>query len=280
MKSIFFKQRSLPVSLAMIAGALLAAGNAQAAGEKSQKGGLPAVEARVQALEDGAVDITAELNSLKDWLTALEEGGGGGGDGGPVDLEVICGVGTIGEALSLANPSRPVTITVVGECEEAVVISRDGVTLQGSGAPTDSVAGSVVVDGSSRVVIQDLEILASGDPLVTLEIDNGSSVKLFNLTVEGNVLVASNSSTDLVGDLFADDSKITGQVTVTAHSRLGLVGAAVDGSVGVTRDSLLELVFANISGSVTCPLLNTQSLVVRDFFSTAGGGIGPTCSLE
>jgi len=81
-----------------------------------------------------------------------------------MELDVVCGTDTVGNALAQgANQSGQLTIVIHGVCTEAVNITRDDVTLRGAAAgdgltAPDSNSSVVAVNGGQRVTLRRLTL--------------------------------------------------------------------------------------------------------------------------
>jgi hypothetical protein len=104
-------------------------------------------------------------------------------------VTVMCGSGdTITSAIAQGTGGTPITITVVGTCEEEVSVYRDDVTIQGStvnedGGPVDTLEGGIDVLTSHRVTLKNLILRDGADTGVQAR--RGASVTIDNLDIRG-----------------------------------------------------------------------------------------------
>ena len=86
----------------------------------------------------------------------------------------------------------PITIDVIGTCEENVSIRRDDVTINGNSAAT--ISGRINIEGSNRITIVSITVTGPGVGIEAI----GSRVTLYNVTVTDNqewtAIVANESS--------------------------------------------------------------------------------------
>ena len=103
-------------------------------------------------------------------------------------ISVNCSKGQTISGVLAKRPLDDIEIQISGTCQEAVVIDRDGVTLQGAGeAPT--VVGTIDVKGATRVNIRGLTIRGvPGAPFNTAEgainITGGGSANVEGVRIE------------------------------------------------------------------------------------------------
>ena len=96
-------------------------------------------------------------------------------------VTVNCDAGqSIQAAIDRANPSIPLTLTVVGTCEESVRIERDDVVIDGQSSAV--VYGGFAVYSSNRVKFHNITVTGPGHAVSA----SGSSVTLYNVTAAGN----------------------------------------------------------------------------------------------
>lgn len=81
--------------------------------------------------------------------------------------EVVCGKSgnSVQEAIDKVKHGRDATIYLRGNCDESVLITRDGITLSGNGDGDGTIDGrlrEVAVTGAQRVRIEYLEITGAG----------------------------------------------------------------------------------------------------------------------
>ena len=187
-------------------------------------------------------------------------GCGGGGDAQELSegevLRVSCDAGeTIGDALYQAQAND--TIVIGGMCQEPVVVTKDGITLDGGGsAVIDGTNGSfavVLVKGRQNVTIKGLT-LQNG--LIGLYMDGGAAVELESITAQNNLRASNRSNgNDGSGVVVSGGStarfrggRISGNqgragLTVTSGSTVVATGLTVENNalqgIGVYRNMAL-----------------------------------------
>lgn len=159
-------------SFVAVAAALMGmAAASQAVAQSTVEGGLVAAEERVAALE-------AALAGLLNPVSAIT---------------VDCSTDTIADALAQAAPGVPLTVTIMGTCNEDVVIERDDITLVGAaGDKSDEIEGGVTIRAAQRVTVQDLKIFdGKTSPFASFPagvfLTNAASATLLNLIVSGHL---------------------------------------------------------------------------------------------
>ena len=143
------------------------------------------VSADVSGLRHRVDRLEAQLAGLQDDVSKLED------PTKPIFVTVDCGAGqTVGNALAQAQgKAGPLYITIVGTCDEAVLISRDNVTLMGAApgagihAPSPS-DNALSLDGVRRIGLHQLEIDA-GNGRAGISAGHGSSFTAIGTTVRG-----------------------------------------------------------------------------------------------
>ncbi len=142
---------------------------------------------------DGLDSNTASINDLGARFTALNRRDLVRPDNGASPdnrFAVNCKAGeSVNAAIARGDSSRPIAITVIGDCAESVYMRRHDVTIRGagtdySGAPLSRITGQIEIDASSRISILNL-IVVNGRGTGIL-VNNGSSATLFNLRVSGH----------------------------------------------------------------------------------------------
>ncbi len=147
---------------------------------------------------------------------------------------------TIARALRRAKPGRPLTVVIVGTCQEDVVITADDVTLRGG---SGTINGEILIDGARRAVIDGLtvtgRVLARRNATVTVQ----------NSTIENNAF----SGIDVEQNAFAfiDNNTIRGN--------LGCGVVARDGGTVRLRDNIVESAQADASICSTIGLFRHAS---------------------
>jgi hypothetical protein len=102
------------------------------------------------------------------------------------EITVDCATDTVTAALESVAVTTPVTITIIGTCEESVFILRDHVTLVGN-TPADGIAPAgadpaVFAVGASQISLQSLTLTGGS---IGLGCVNGSVVHASEITVSG-----------------------------------------------------------------------------------------------
>jgi parallel beta-helix repeat protein len=162
----------------------------------------------------------------------------------PHTLTVDCAAGnTIGQALQQAV--RGDTLQVTGTCREAVVITIDGLTLDGQGTTTVDGGGqtAITVNGARRVVIKNLTVSNGLDGILVqrtaavelqsvtaqnntrdgIHLNENSTARLTNCTMQQNgqdgLDVLRNSSAVLSGTIMSNDNGRDGlHISASSHA--------------------------------------------------------------
>jgi hypothetical protein len=206
--------------------------------------------------------------------------------------------GTIQAAIDKqVSHTGPITVNVTGTCEEDIFVERDRVTI--NGVNTATVVGSIEVNGSDQIVLQNISITGSQ---VGMKI-NASRVILYRVTVSGiadwTAIVANENSS-----LYISESSISGngQIGVflginsslnisngTEISNNGTTGLAVYGSsilygeptiqgnvTGIRADlhSVIDINNADISNNSWAGIVAAQDSAVKlsDGNTVSGNG--------
>src|SRR5206468_680888 len=104
----------------------------------------------------------------------------------PTNESVNCGAGQhLQRAIDNADPTQPLTITIVGTCAEDVFVSRDQVTLR-SGSPGSGVSGSLNFAGQQETVSA-ISVTGGGGGPAALGAQDGGSLLATNVHVTGTV---------------------------------------------------------------------------------------------
>ena len=188
-------------TLAMIACLLLAGGQALA-------------QPRLPTFRSGDVIRAGDLNRIVEQIrrnTSALDGVGG------ARHTVDCDAGeTIANAVSQAHPGS--TIVISGTCEEAVVVTQDGITLDGGGTAVidgmndDTVV--ILVRGQQDVTIKGLTVQ---NGLNGIKIVESGAARLEDVTVRNSraktghdsahgIIVAGSASAVLMGSIAANDN--------------------------------------------------------------------------
>ena len=130
----------------------------------------------------------------------------------PVD----CSSGTIADVMSTAQPGD--TISITGTCNETVMVTKDGITLDGGdtaiidGGDTDDPV--IAVYGQRNVVIRGLTVQNGRQGVFA---DRGAAVWLEDVTARNNgagISIRGNSSATFAGTIMSNDNKIEGGIDV------------------------------------------------------------------
>ncbi len=300
-----------PLVLMILAGSILA-GGAQADGRQYGKWKSGEVkrlnfngqefeadsnnETRLYLLEnrvDGLEASTADFSQRGPRVAALKASGAGvdvGGRYGPAKVDVDCAADeSINAAIAGSDPSRPVTVKIVGSCAENVYIRRHDLTIQGagvdsSGAPLNQITGEIEIDASSRISIVDLSVINGRGTGIL--VNNGSSVTLINLRVSGHpdtgIGVSKNSFAQISNvvvknpregnnAIFIDDggnAQIRDSVFLSESSVYG-DGAALrlsrSGHARLEGDNLIQNTgsSADFNAALAIQVLHTSNLLVQ-----------------
>lgn len=129
----------------------------------------------------------------------------------PVVRTANCPGGASVQALLDASTlARPIDIRIIGPCTENITVRRDDVTLRGRAPDTLStiITGKIFVDGSSRVLLQDMQV--KNGPDIGIFATRGSSVQIDNVLVRDHpneqVGIARGSVARIDGSLFVGSS--------------------------------------------------------------------------
>ncbi|MGZ8779690.1 MAG: right-handed parallel beta-helix repeat-containing protein [Thermoanaerobaculia bacterium] len=177
-------------------------------------------------------------------------------DPGSKTITVDCTKGqSVNEALADRTPS--LTITLSGVCTEDVLITRDDVTIEGTGAIVGAAGGApdaVTIRGASRVTLRGLTIQSNEGRGVRSE---GSQVTLESMHLDGSFrdgLLAVSGSEILFSSGTADDNGGEGiGVWETSTIRLaGTTSTSRNGRVGILISEGSSLTASgSIAGSLT-----------------------------
>ena len=158
-----------------------------------------------------------------------------GGSGGGATLTVDCNAGeTLQSKLDEAQPGD--TIMITGTCSEAVVVNKDGITLNGGGAAVIDGAGldlwAVDVTGRQKVTIQGLTV--QNGHAVGIHITENSGVWVQDVTVRNTrrhkdydadghgIFVGHASSVVLTGTIVADNNAGNGIIVWQSGNALAV----------------------------------------------------------
>lgn len=194
----------LVTTLMMVACLLLVVGQALA-------------QPQLPTFQSGDVLRADQLNSIVEQIR--KNASAAGASGGGATLTADCSAGeTLQGKLDEAQPGD--TIMITGTCEEAVVVNKDGITLDGGGSAVIDGAGvdrwAMEVTGRQRVTIEGLTVLNGHEAGIL--ITESSGVWMQDVTVRATrrhkdyeaggvgIFVGHSSSVVLTGTIVADDN--------------------------------------------------------------------------
>lgn len=187
----------------------------------------PAGAAADTTVTDGLnTRLTAAENKLSNIETFINDNF----DVGAVTLEANCGNGdSLQEVIDEAPATRSVTVTVIGNCNEDIIINRDGINLIGQGAALSMINGSVVFSGSTNSSVQQLTINTTDK--TALDITNSSKVNIFITNVNANT---TDANTVLRAVRILDSYAVIGlfsNITCTAIKECVGIGVSLGGNL-------------------------------------------------
>lgn len=116
--------------------------------------------------------LQAQIEALQDAVEQLSQQVGGGDKAELVE----CDNGeTIADALARAGAARHLTLTITGQCNEAVTLTRDDVVLLGG---SGTITGLITLDGARRIAIDGLTLLGG------IAATRGATVLIQNSTID------------------------------------------------------------------------------------------------
>lgn len=182
------------------------------------------------------------------------------------DVRVDCDAGdSLAAAIEIAEENT--TILVHGVCNETIVITKDGITLDGlghDGTGSATISGSriftatdvVLVDGVQRVVLKGIIIQ---DGIFGLALQRGAAVSLQNVTVKNHRVMGIN---------IADHSALmTNTVDVIGN---GVNGIEVTGNSHVSTTGSLDV---NDNGVFGIDVIHNSSVRLRKATVNVHGNI-------
>ena len=162
-----------------------------------------------------------------------------GGSGGGATHTVDCPSGTIAAAMSQAQPGD--TIRISGTCREAVVVDKDGITLDGRGSAvvdgSNADAAAILIQGRQNVTVKGLTVQ---NGLNGIKIVGGAAAWLEDVTVRGSrvreghangdgISVGDSASVVLTGAIVANDNAGRGILVWNSSSAIVNGNVVVDG---------------------------------------------------
>lgn len=278
--------RTLTVILAITFMAL-AYGGAKAQEVIDSEARATATQAQADAAlaEQGVSDVSGGLVALQqvvaDLQTQIDALQAAIGPGAVSDVSVDCTVETIGDAVALATPGTPLTVTFSGTCMENVLIDVDDITLAGADPLTSIVQGQITVISAGRVVIENATVTQSSSSGVF--VTRGASVTLRNVAITSNtgdgVFVNRNSEASIENSFIGTDA--AGDVAGNANGNWGViiadgghvrltnvnVGANEDNqeaAIGLFRDTSIRIrgqsLISNAAGGLALDIQHNSTL--------------------
>ena len=149
--------------------------------------GQALAQPQLPTFQSGDVLRADQLNRIVDQVRKNTNGSGGSGGGST--LTVDCNAGqTIQSKMDEAQPGG--TIMITGTCNEAVVVNKDGITLDGGGSAVIDGAGidrwAVDVTGRQKVTIEGLTV--QNGHAVGIHITESSGVRMLTPMVMASLL--------------------------------------------------------------------------------------------
>ena len=180
-------------------------------------GGWALAQPQLPTFQSGQVLTADQLNRIVEQVRRNASAAGGSGGGATHTVDCSAG-GSLQTTIDQAQPGD--TIEISGTCEEAVVVNKDDITLDGGGSAVVDSAGidrwAVDVTGRQKVTIQGLTVLNGQD--VGIGITETSSVWMRDVTVRNTrrekdidggghgIFVGHASSVVLTGAIVADNN--------------------------------------------------------------------------
>ncbi len=200
-------------------------------------GGQALAQPRLPTFQPGDAIRANDLNRIVDQIrrnTSALDGVGG------ATHTVDCEAGeTIANAMSRAHPGS--TIVISGTCEEAVVVTHDGITLDGGGtAVIDGMnedAAAIKIRGQQNVTIKGLTVQ---NGLNGVKIVETAAAWLEDVTIQGSrfkaghdsghgIVVAGSASVVLTGNVVASDNDDIGIGAWNSSSIFVIGNITIDG---------------------------------------------------
>ena len=198
--------RTRVMTMLMMVASLLVSGQAMA-------------QTQLPTFQPGDVLRANDLNAIVDQVKRnMPASGGSGGATHTVD----CSSGTIAAAMSQAQPGD--TIMITGTCNEAVVVDKDGITLDGGGSAVidgmDIDASVILVKGYQNVVIKGLTVQ---NGLIGVHAGLGASAWLENVTAKDSRYKAGHNSGYGILIANSSDAALTGSIVATGNAGNGVM---------------------------------------------------------
>ena len=193
--------------------------------------GQALAQAQLPTFQSGQVLRAGDLNRIVEQVRRNTNASGGSGGG--ATLNVDCNAGqTIQSKVDEAGPGD--TIMITGTCNEAVVVNKDDITLDGGGSAVIDGAGldlwAVDVIGRQKVTIQGLTV--QNGHAIGIMITESSGVWMQDVTVQNTrrhkdvdtdghgIFVGHSSSAVLTGTIVSDGNAGNGIMVWQSSSAL------------------------------------------------------------
>lgn len=253
-------------------------------------------------IKNAFANIQEQVDDLSVRVETLE---GQAQPSGPAAVTVDCAAGqTI--AAALATPGTPLTITVVGTCNENVVINRDDVTLTagaaGAGVNGPSATANAINILADRVTIDGLTvtggssgIVATGatrfllrnctagpTPRVGIVAFQGSQGSIENCTVQNNgaggIAIQSGVAT-VIGSTISANTGIGININNNAGARIGIAntGAGIGNTITNNTGAGIHVSFAS-SAYIGANAISGNGVGINVFQAAVDLGFGNNIS--
>ena len=241
--------------------------------------GQALAQAQLPAFRSGDVLRADQLNRIVDQVRRNADAAGGSGGGATHTVD--CNVGeTLQSKLDAAQPGD--TIEITGTCNEAVVVNKDDITLDGGKSAIidamDIDDAAIFVDGRQNVTIKGLTVQ---NGLFGIKIVEGAAVWLEDFTARnsriksghdsGNgIMAVQSTSVVLAGAIISDDNDrhglgvyrgsgvvVAGNVDLEGGRRLLPASLQTDGN------GEIGIQVAESSGACRCQWSTPENSIVR-----------------
>ena len=199
--------------------------------------GQALAQPRLPSFQSGQVLTADQLNRIVEQVRKNANGVGGNGDG--VTHTVDCNAGeTIQSKVDAAQPGD--TIMITGTCNEAVVVNKDGITLDGGGTAVIDGSGMdaavIRIWGHQNVTVKGLTVQ---NGIYGIELAQSAAAWLEDVTARGSrsqsrhdgygIAVYGSSTIDLTGTIVANDNASSGILVTSSSSAVVFGGVVIDG---------------------------------------------------
>ena len=265
-------------TLMMVASLLLVSGQALAQPQPP----------RIPDFQRGQVLTADELNRIVGQVNRNTNASGGSGGGTTHTVDCESGE-TITGRMAQAQPGD--TIMITGTCNEAVVVNKDGITLDGRDSAVidgmDFDAPTISINGHQNVIIRGLTVQ---NGIYGIEITQSGAAWLEDITARGSrsqsrseggygIAVYGSSTVNLTGTIVANDNARSGILVASSSSAVVFGDVVIDGR-RLPRASLQ--VSGNGEGvgiySGSSFWMGTQTAITATNNAYSGLGIGNTSS--